>query len=374
MEPWLLRSQEEYFLLTEDTIRPVERSTDSYPCVLSPSFNFRSYLAIPSDTNREPREIRLDLFKNSLPKSIEELKYQFVDLRIGEEGEKIVLALAITDERYRAVVSDERDFGDLYFFEALIAQRGEPEPRLNRIHFPDGLFYGLHRESLVWSSFISTPSGRQKNITERYVRDNFDEPLGEMTIESFTGESVSRKDWTETVNEILPERFAPSRSVTSDGDQNLLGELRTSFVFFLVLLIISSSIWIYTSNRRQTNLSEWMSNQYREITGERTNNPVNNLTNRVNELNSLGQNKDRLYPLVTVLDRHLSKFPLRVLRLKLTAGKTTLVALAESLEDVETLRDRLRRSERIRAVSIASSNSMAYQEFNYRVKLSVQWA
>jgi hypothetical protein len=373
MDRWILRTEDQSLLVTSDTVTSVSESSEPLPCVLSPSYNFRSYLTIPEDTNRDLETVKIELLKQSLPKSPENLKYQFVEVDRSDPGERQFLAVALSESKFNSIRDDDILCSEIYFLEALLAQKHCESATSFRIGFPDGILFALFDERLRWSRFVTDFKQKQVDLTEEYLRKNFSFEFQEKTIDRFDETPESRERWVRTINQLLPEP-EPSSDLIGQNKGTLSRKLENPLLVLLVLLLASSLIWITHLKRVGAQLERRSQEQYRTVVGESSNSPRDDLRKKVNQLRTVRQGKNPTYPKIMTIDQHFEDIPLRILRMTFNDSETILVGLSENLETIEQFRDSLESADRVASVDIESSDSMNYDKYNFEVRLRVKWS
>lgn len=373
MDRWILRTQDQYFLVTSETVKPVSEFSEALPCVLSPFHNFRSYLTIPEDTNRDLATVKLELLKQSLPKSPENLTYQFIEVGRTDPGQRQFLALALSDSKFRSVRNDDPPPSEAYFFEALLTQKQLETPTTYRIVFPDGTLFALFNGPLLWSRFIKDSQEKQVAMTEQYIQKNFSFEPQQKSIDGFNKTSESQERWSREIGPLLPEPD-PSYDLLGQKKGTVYRQIEKPLLGFLVLLLGCSLIWIVYQQRIRDQLDRRIDEQYRQVVGESSSTPLKDLRMNVNQLQSDERKSDPTYPKIMTIDQHLEDVPFRILRMSFNESETILVGLTENLETIEQFRDSLASADRVASVEIDSSDSMNYEEYNFEVRLRVQWS
>ncbi len=373
MDRWILRTQDQYFLVSGEKLTPLAESSEAHPCVLSPSYNFRSYLTIPEDTNRDLETVKLELLKQSLPKSPENLTYQFIEVGRTDPGQRQFLALALSDSKFRSVRNNEFSHSEAYFFEALLTQKQFETPTSYRIVFPDGTLFALFNGPLVWSRFITDSQTKQVTMTEQYIQNNFSFEAQQRSIEGFDKTSESQENWSREISSLLPEPD-PSYDLLGQKKGPIYRQIEKPFLGLLVLLLGCSLIWIVYQQRIRAQLDRRINEQYRQVVGESSQSPLEDLRMNVKQLRTDERKNDPTYPKVMAIDQHLEDVPFRILRMSFNESETIIVGLTENLETIEQFRDSLASANRVASVEIDSSDSMNYDEYNFEVRLRVQWS
>lgn len=373
MKPWFLRTQDNFLLISEDGVTSVDQPTGSHPCLLSPSLNFRSYLTIPRNTNRNVEALQKDLFDKNLPQPIEDLKCQFVPLGYNEEGHQQILAMAVKTDIYREL-NQEYSFSEIYFFESQLTKSNPDIVTLTRIYFPDGLFYVVRDDRMIWSQMIQNSGGKQQELTEEYVRDEFDFSPVERAIDPLDSPEQSGSQWAQNVNELLPDSLDRGLDLRNGAGADFFRPIRQALTMALILVLLSSGLWIWYENRLQSQLKNWMSEEYVKVVGESSSAPRESLNDRLARLSGGEQSPSQpLYPRLVLIDESLTDRSLKVLRFGTSSERTRMVVLSPDLETVESFRDSLTNNSDVESVQIDSSDSRSYGDYNYEVQLTVQW-
>jgi hypothetical protein len=372
MKEWLLRTQDSYYRIVDQRLQNYDTIEEPVPCLLSPSFNYRKYLTIPTDTTRDPEDVRLELFKKSLPESLEDVKYQFVELGQDQDGNTKVLVLALNSDRYREILQDNVPRSGLYFFEALMAQVALNQTAEVRIEFPEGSFFGVFKPSLTWSRFLHRGNRNQEAMTDNYIEREYGKLSTETQITKFIQEDGLRSEWGDEVDAFLPESTPVELDLTSESG-SIWASIKFSVLTGLVLLFLASLTWIGYQKTLKYQLQQWTRQTYESVTGETTSQPMKMVRERLEATKTSPDRQAPQYPRLMVLDEHLSTFPFRLLRLNMSSDRTQVVGLVESVGRVGSLRDRLLQSDRVQTVSIESTDTMKFNQFNYRVNLEIVW-
>jgi len=374
VDRWLLRTQDNFFDVTDRSVLPLNEQTTPLPCILSPSFNFRSFFEIPSDTNRDLSEVKRDLFENSLPVSLTDLKCQFVELGRNELGDRSILGLAFSQSRYEKLLNSSVLISELYFMEALFAQVRISEPTLARVELPDGLFLGLYDDVLKWSRFQSDSSDEQVAMTENYLEENFDLNYEEEEIEFFRKERASGSGWGLLIGKFFPEALPPTLDLLTGRPDTTWRKLKVPLIGLAVMMLVASVLWYGYAWRLHAGLQEWTESRYRKVIGTAAENPRSSLRSRVRRLEKAQSPVfANVYNRFVILDRNLQPGELRVLSMDFRKDRTSIVSLVKSLETAELLTDSLSENERVKSVSIQSSTSSGFESYSFRVKLRVEW-
>lgn len=372
MKTWLLKTQDELFKINDSKFETLKTSDSSFPCILSPSINYRKYLTIPSDTTREPEIIRLELLKKSLPKSPDEVKYQFLELGSDDNENKRVLALALDQDKFD-VIKDNELYSELYFFETVLTAEPLNEPQLLEVEFPQGMFFGVFNRTLLWSRFIHERNEKQTSMTKDYVQNEFEFDLQLNTIKPFYTEDDLNEKWPKQLSRFLTSKSDQTDDLLSDTGANIQGFEWVASTLG-ILLIISSVIWITHQKITQSKLRDWSQRTYSETMGNSVSSPYETAKNKLKEMEEkLATNRKPPYPRFVFLDEQLQNIPFRLLRVTIQDEETTLIGLTENVSSVGSLRDKLSESDRVLSVTIQSTNTIDFRKFNYRVKLLINW-
>ncbi len=367
MKKWILLTRDNLLEIDQERVREVDSDRPDLPLFVSPALCFHKTFSLPTDLDRSPENLQMEMFTRFLPGNLDEYLIQFV--RLEELDEEIrTLGLGVKKE----LLSGYLDRGaPIYLLERVFAEQKFSLPTLLYIHLYSGSYCGYYEENLRWSRFVSEFDNETEEQTRQYVEENF---TGEFEVkELFEERQLKSPESVRGLTEFVAEHNRPEFKLRSESDGDYK-QVPLSLWFLLVLALVVTGTWWQSSRLEKNYYQTWMTKRFEQVLDREPRYPLQELEvalKRQKPAAGVKSNVVKKFPLLARIDAAFAQAPVHLLRLNLNGRKVQLIFLTESLKYAENLRSELSKRQ-MKEVEIVSTEAKELKNYQFEVHLQFQ--
>lgn len=373
---WTLATRDGFFGVHENSIE--DGILAGRPLIIDPSITFRKHFEIPTDVDRNPEKLKLELFSRFLPSEIDDYVCQFREGPIAEEGTRRVLGLAIKDDDMRWLEGQPGEETDKYFLENLL--RPAPDSsgtRCVQLSLPNGVYFGVFDgDFLTWSRYLNTPRDETIEKTRSFVQGEFQDVNRILSLPTFPGTEGDAASWVNALTDWLPDAPSPDRKLTRSQSSRHWKDWRKTAWTLLILGLLAVGLWTvyyYQSIQRK---HQWLANKS-QVLLDKHKRPTETLNSRIKSLRQKIRSQSNevadVYPRLFQLDQTLKQHAIYLLQMNVRNSQGQLVLMTNSLQSAEDLKEALLAHSDIERVEIVSTTPRENGNYQFKVNINVQW-
>lgn len=372
MKNWNFASRNGFYHIDEGAIR--EDVSSGSPLIVDPSITFRKHFELPTQVDRDPETLKLELFSRFLPADINEYVCQFVAGPKTGDGSQKLLGLAIKENDLRWLEGIHGEDSEKYLLEQIIAPPSNQTNSVLELELPEGVFIGVFEDGFLdWSRYLKTSEGEERKQTRKYLENEYSHI--EARRESPPFDLKNGTEWTDFLDPWLPSQPDPDTIVTRDSDVDFWSRWRaTAWTLFVLATLTVGTCWAY-NYYTLTKHQQWIQQQADRFLSQ-SGDPLNDLNSAIEKRRSTLESTEKalnVYPRVADVDQALGQVDVELLQLKIADRQGQVSFLTNSLSTAESLNKILREQEGITRTEIISTNPRENSSYQFKVDVNLLW-
>ncbi len=372
MKNWNFASRSGFYHIDDGIIR--EDVLAGLPLIIDPSITFRKHFELPTQVDRDPNTLKLELFARFLPADIDKYICQFVPGPETEEGTQKILGLAIQENDLRWLEGIHGENNEKYFLERMISPPSDESNCVFELELSEGIFTGVFQEGFLdWSRYLKSPDGDERKQTRKYLENEYSHVQPHRESPPFSIETG--EEWTSFLDSWLPDQPDSEMRVTRESNLDFWSRWQTTAWTLLVLGVLTVGTWwsynYYTLLQNQ----QWLQEQASRFLTE-SEDPLNHLNSVIEKRKNTLQTTDEtldVYPRVADVDEALAQVNVELLQLKISDRQGQVSFLTNSLSTAENLNKLLREQKGITRTEIVSTNPREDSSYQFKVDINLLW-
>jgi hypothetical protein len=373
MNNWNLASRSGFYHSENGSIR--EDISGSEPLIIDPSITFRKHFELPTQVDRDPETLKLELFSRFLPADLDEYVCQFVMGPRNDRDSRKILGLAVKENDLRWLEGIHGEDNDKYLLERMIRPPSDQSNCILELELPKGVFMGVFEDGFLdWCRFLKSTGEEERKQTRNYIENEYSYVETRRESPSFTVDNGT--DWTTFLDSWIPSQPEPDAAVSRESEGDFWGRWRTTAWLLLVLATLTVGTWwsynYYTLVQHQ-NWIQKQSDRFLDDSGD----PLTSLNSAIEQRRSTLQTTEEaldVYPRVADVDAALAQLDVELIQLKIAQRQGQVSVLTDSLSTAENLKDRLRDQGGISETEIVSTTPREESAFQFKVDVNVLWS
>lgn len=373
MNNWNLASRSGFYHSENGSIR--EDISGSEPLIIDPSITFRKHFELPTQVDRDPETLKLELFSRFLPADIDEYVCQFVMGPRNDRDSRKILGLAVKENDLRWLEGIHGEDNDKYLLERMIRPPSDQSNCILELELPEGVFMGVFEDGFLdWCRFLKSTGEEERKQTRKYIENEYSYIETRRESPSFTvGDGT---DWTTFLDSWIPSQPEPETVVSRESEGGFWGRWRTTAWFLLVLAALAVGTWWSYNYYTLVQHQQWIQKQSDRFLDD-PGDPLTSLNSAIEQRRSTLETTEEaldVYPRVADVDAALAQLDVELIQLKIAQRQGQVSVLTDSLSTAENLKDRLQEQTGISETEIVSTTPREDSAFQFKVDVNVLWS